>query len=55
MMAISKLLVTKIKYSKSSQSQRTDGEIETSFDFSVTICKYVSKNEINLPSTRPSL
>ena len=55
MMTCSKLLVTKIKYSKSLQSQRTDGEIKTSFDFSVNICKYVSKNEINPPSTRPSL
>ena len=46
MMTCSKLLVTKIKYSKSLQSQKTDGEIKTSFDFSVNICKYVSKNEI---------
>ena len=46
MMTCSKLLVTKIKYSKSLQSQRTDGEIKTSFDFAVNICKYVSKNEI---------
>ena len=56
-MACLKLLVTKIKYSKSLQSQRTDGEIKTSFDFSVNICKYVlcPKMKLNPPSTRLSL
>ena len=28
------------------QSQRTDGEIKTSFNFIVNICKYVPKNGI---------
>ena len=45
MMTCSKLYVTKIKYSKSWQSQRTKGEIKTSFNFTVIICKYVSKSE----------
>ena len=43
-MTCSKLYATKIKYSKSSQSQRTKGEIKTSFNFSVILCIYVSKN-----------
>ena len=45
-MACSKLYVTKIKYSKSLQSQRTKGEIKTSFNFNVIICMYVSKSGI---------
>ena len=45
-MTCSKLLVTKIKHSKSLQSQRTDGKIKASFNFAVNICKYVSKNEV---------
>ena len=43
MMTCSKLYVTKIKYSKSLQSQRTKGEIKISFYFTVILCKYVSK------------
>ena len=46
-------LVTKIKYSKSMQSQRTDGEIKTSFYFTVNICKYVPKNGIKSSIHRP--
>ena len=45
MMTCSKLCSTKIKYSKSLQSQRTNDEIKTSFNFTVILCKYVSKNE----------
>ena len=45
-MTCSKLYVTKIKYSKSLQSQRTKGEIKTSFNFDVILCIYVSKNGI---------
>ena len=45
-MACLKLLVTKIKCSKGLQSQRTECEIKTSFDFTVNICKYESKNKI---------
>ena len=52
-MARSKLLVTKIKYSKSLKSQITDGKIKTNFDFSINICKYVSKNEVK-SSMHPS-
>ena len=44
MMTCSKLYVINIKYSKSLQSQRTKGEIKTSFSFNVVPCKYVSKN-----------
>ena len=40
MMTYSKLLVTSL------QSQRTGGEIKTSHNFAVNICKYVSKNGI---------
>ena len=36
-------------------SQKTDGETKTSFYFTVNICKYVPKMELNPPSTRPSL
>ena len=46
MMTCSKLYVTKIKHSKSLQSQRTRGEIKTSFNFPVILCKYLSKNGI---------
>ena len=42
-MTCSTLYVTKIKYSKSLQSQRTKGEIKISFYFTVILCKYVSK------------
>ena len=34
----SKLYATKIKYSKSLQSQRTNGKIKTSFNFTVVLC-----------------
>ena len=44
MMTCSKLYVTKIKYSKSWQSQITKGELKTSFNFTVILCKYVSKS-----------
>ena len=53
-MTCSKLHVTKIKYSKSLQSQRTKGEMKTSFNFSVILCIYVSKNGIQ-SSIHPSL
>ena len=46
MMTCSKLLLTKLKYSKYLQSQGTDGEIKASFDFAVNFCKYVSINGI---------
>ena len=46
MITCPKLYVTKIKYGKSLQSQRTKGEMKTSFNFAVILCKYVSKNEI---------
>ena len=46
MMTCSKLYVTEIKYGKSLQSQRTEGQINTSFNFAVILCKYVSKNGI---------
>ena len=45
-MTCSKLYVTKIKYSKSLQSQRTKGEIKTNFNFAVILCIHVSKNRI---------
>ena len=45
-MTCSKLYVTKIKYSKSLQTQITKGEIKTSFNFAVILCIYVSKNGI---------
>ena len=38
MMTCSKLYVTKIKYNKSFQIQRTKGEIKTSFNFPVILC-----------------
>ena len=53
-MTCSKLYVTKIKYSKGLQSQRTKSEIKASFNFAVILCIYVSKNGFNPPST-PSL
>ena len=46
MMTCSMLRVTKIKYSKSLQSQRTKGEIKTSFNLPVNLCKYMCKNGI---------
>ena len=45
-MTCSKLYVTKIKYIKSFQSQRTKYKIRTSFDFAVILGIYVFKNEI---------
>ena len=45
-MTCSKLYLTKIKYSKSLQSQRTKGQIKTSFNFNAGLCIYVSKNGI---------
>ena len=46
MMACSKLYVTKTKYSKILQSQRTKDEIKNSFDLTFVLCKYVSRNGI---------
>ena len=46
MMTCSKLYATKIKYSKSLQSQRTKGKTKTSFNFTVILCKYVPKEVI---------
>ena len=43
LMTCSKLFVTKAKYNKGLQSQRTKGQINTSFDFTVILWKYVSK------------
>ena len=43
MMTCSKLYATKIKCSKSLQSQRTKGETKTNFNFTGILCKYVSK------------
>ena len=45
------LHLTKIKYNKSLQSQRTKSETKTSFNFTVFFCIYVSKMEFNNPST----
>ena len=45
-MTCSNLYLTKTKYSKTLQSQRTKSEIKTSFNFVKIICKYVSKNLI---------
>ena len=47
-MTCSKLYVTKIKYSKSLQSQRTKGEIKTSFSFAVILCICVQKRNLIL-------
>ena len=44
MMTCSKFYVTKIRYSKNLQSQRTKGGIKTRFIFAVNLCKYVCKN-----------
>ena len=46
MITCSNLQVTKIKYSKSLQSQRNEGKIKTSFSFVVNISKYVLKDGI---------
>ena len=45
-MICSKLYVTKIKFGKSLQSQRTKGEVKSSFNLAVILCIYVSKKEI---------
>ena len=45
-MTCSKVYVTKIKYIKSLQSQRTKYKIKTSFNFAVILGIYVFKNEI---------
>ena len=41
-----KFYLTKVKYSKSLQRQRTKGEIKSSFNFAVIICINVSTNGI---------
>ena len=43
-MTCSKLFVTKIKYSKSLQSQKTKDEIKTCFNFAAILRNYVFKN-----------
>ena len=56
MMTCSKLYVTKIKYSKSLQSQRTKGRTETSFNFTVILCNrcprkfYIRRNNKKVDS-----
>ena len=55
MMACSKLLVTKIKYSKSLQSQRTDGEIKSDLIFVQIFVNMCLKMKLNRPSTHHSL
>ena len=45
-MTCSKLYAAKIKYNKSLQSQRTKGEVKTSFNFAAILYIYVPKNEI---------
>ena len=45
-MTCSKLFVTKIKYSKSLQRQRSKGELKSGFNLVVIICIYVLKNGI---------
>ena len=54
-MTCSKLYVTKIKYSSSSQSQKTKDEIKTSFYFAVILLYFFvnmcPKTEFNPPST----
>ena len=45
-MTCSKFHATKTKYNKSLESQWIKGEIKTSFDFTVILCKYLSKNGI---------
>ena len=54
MITHSKLYATKIKYSKSLQSQRTKSEIKTNFSFTVILCKYVPKKR-NLILQSPAL
>ena len=54
MITYSKLYATKIKYSKSLQSQRTKSEIKTNFSFTVILCKYVPKKR-NLILQSPAL
>ena len=44
-MACSKLYVTKPKYSKSLQSQRTKKEIKASFNFTINLHKYGFRNK----------
>ena len=51
MMTYSKLCVTKIKYSKSLQSQKTKGEMKTNFNFAVSFVNMCAKTEFNPPST----
>ena len=46
-MTCSKLYITKIKHIVRLQSQRTKGEVKTSFNFAVILC--------NSPSTSPTL
>ena len=38
--------VSKVRWGKSLQSQRSGGEIKINFNFLVNICKYVSQNGI---------
>ena len=54
MITYSKLYATKIKYSKSLQSQRTKSEIKANFSFTVILCKYVPKKR-NLILQSPAL
>ena len=54
MITYSNLYATKIKYSKSLQSQRTKSEIKTNFSFTVILCKHVPKKR-NLILQSPAL
>ena len=45
-MTCSKLYITKIKHIVRLRSQRTKGEVKTSFNFAVILCKYLSINGI---------
>ena len=45
MMTCSRLYITKIKCSKILQSQRTEEEIKTSFNFTEILIKYVWKTQ----------
>ena len=54
MITYSNLYATKIKYSKSLQSQRTKSEITTNFSFTVILCKHVPKKR-NLILQSPAL
>ena len=47
MMTCSKLYVTKIKYSKSLQRQKTKGEKKNSFNFAVILANKCPKTEFN--------